>query len=50
MPLAMTTMYEEADRGWLDLDLIRILATSTMAPRAVKPLEDYEQFDQLRQN
>ena len=48
--MAMTTMYEEADRGWLDMDLMRIFATFTLGPRAVMTSQIYGQLDQSRQN
>lgn len=36
LPDALTTMYQEADRGWLDMDLIREFASSTIAFRPTK--------------
>ena len=47
---AMTTMYQEADRGWLDMDLIRIFATFTVAPKVAKTPQSHGEFDKARQN
>jgi cyclic di-GMP phosphodiesterase len=33
---ALATMYQEADRGWLDMDMIRVFASSTVAFRPAK--------------
>jgi len=41
---ALETMCEEADRGWLDMDLIKIFATFAVAPIAVDTSEAHRQF------
>ena len=43
-------MYEEADRGWVDIDLLRVFATFTVVPKAAIPLQTYGQFEKSRQN
>jgi putative two-component system response regulator len=46
---ALMTMYEEADRGWLDMDLIRIFASSVVVFSPAKAFVG-GRFDKARSN
>jgi putative two-component system response regulator len=47
---ALETMYEEGDRGWIDLDLIKIFGTFAMTPKTLHAMESRWQLGKLGLN
>lgn len=45
---ALATLYEEADRGWLELDLVQIFAPVAVAPKTTTGSEIQERINKMR--
>jgi putative two-component system response regulator len=41
---ALETMYEEADRGWLDVELVKIFGTFAVTPKALSAMDSHWQL------
>ncbi|MGH9680380.1 MAG: HD-GYP domain-containing protein [Candidatus Acidiferrales bacterium] len=50
LPEALSILFDEADRGWIDADLVRIFGMLAVTPRPARPFKVVRQFEKTWPN